>query len=179
MPSNKKKKNILKPKKVNLYEFYINNSMKNKEQYGFKDNCVDTKKYNIITFLPKALLIQFVRVANIYFLVCAVLQCIPAISPLGAETALVPICIVLSVSIVREGIEDCARAKLDKQQNSEPTEVYVEEQWEQTQSGKLHMGEIVSVKQDDAFPADLILIDSELPEGICYIETGTLDGEKH
>ena len=178
MPSDKKKKNILKPKKVNLYEFYINNSMKNKEQYGFKDNCVDTKKYNIITFLPKALLIQFVRVANIYFLVCAVLQCIPAISPLGAETALVPIVIVLSVSIVREGIEDCARAKLDKQQNSEPTEVYVEEQWEQTQSGKLHMGEIVSVKQDDAFPADLILIDSELPEGICYIETGTLDGEK-
>ena len=178
MPSDKKKKNILKPKKANLYEFYINNSMKNKEQYGFKDNCVDTKKYNIITFLPKALLIQFVRVANIYFLACAVLQCIPAISPLGAETALVPIVIVLSVSIVREGIEDCARAKLDKQQNSEPTEVYVEEQWEQTQSGKLHMGEIVSVKQDDAFPADLILIDSELPEGICFIETGTLDGEK-
>ena len=40
------------------------------------------------------------------------------------------------------------------------------------------MGEIVSVKQDDAFPADLILIDSDLPEGICFIETGTLDGEK-
>ena len=28
------------------------------------------------------------------------------------------------------------------------------------------------------FPADLILIDSELNEGICFIETGTLDGEK-
>ena len=28
------------------------------------------------------------------------------------------------------------------------------------------------------FPADLILIDSELNEGICFIETWTLDGEK-
>ena len=179
MPSNKKDKNVsLKPKKVKLYEFYINNSLKNKEVYHFKDNSVDTTKYNIITFLQKALLYQFMRVANIYFLVCAVLQCIPLISPLGAETALVPIIIVLSVSLIREAVEDCSRAKLDKQQNSEPTEVYVDEQWEQTQSGKLHMGEIVSVKQDDAFPADLILIDSDLPEGICFIETGTLDGEK-
>ena len=177
MPSDKKK-NAIKPKKVNLYEFYINNSLQNKQQYGFKDNSVDTKKYNCITFLPKALFYQFRRVANLYFLICAILQCIPAISPLGAETALVPIVIVLSVSLIREAIEDCSRAKLDKQQNNEPTEVYVDEQWEQTQSGKLHMGEIVSVKQDDSFPADLILIDSDLPEGICFIETGTLDGEK-
>ena len=171
-------KSLNKPKKTSLYEFYINNSIKNTQEYHFKDNSVNTKKYNIITFLPKSLIYQFIRVANIYFLACAILQCIPIISPLGPETALVPIIIVLSVSIIREGIEDCARAKLDKQQNSEPTEVYVDEQWEQTQSGKLHMGEIVSVKQDDAFPADLILIDSDLPEGICFIETGTLDGEK-
>ena len=176
MPSDTKTQT--KPKKASLYEFYINNSIKNTEEYHFKDNCVNTKKYNIITFLPKALIYQFVRIANVYFLACAILQCIPVISPLGPETALVPIIIVLSVSIIREGIEDCARAKLDNQQNSEPTEVYVDEQWEQTQSGKLHMGEIVSVKQDDAFPADLILIDSDLPEGICFIETGTLDGEK-
>ena len=179
MPCNKSEKNdAMKPKKVKLYEFHINNNLKNNEDYHFKDNRVDTTKYNIITFLPKALFYQFVRVANIYFLACAILQCIPAISPLGAETALVPIIIVLSVSLIREALEDCARAKLDKQQNSEPTELYVDNQWEQTQSGKLHMGEIVSVKQDDAFPADLILIDSDLPDGVCFIETGTLDGEK-
>ena len=171
-------KTLFKKKKSNLYEFYINDSKKNEEEYMFKDNRVDTTKYNIITFLPKALFYQFKRVANIYFLVCAILQCIPAISPLGAETALVPIIIVLGVSITREAIEDISRARLDKEQNNEPTEVYVEVQWEQTQSGKLKMGEIVSVKQDDSFPADLILIDSGLPEGICYIETGTLDGEK-
>ena len=165
-------------KDSNLYEYYINNNSKNKEQYKFKNNEINTKKYNIINFLPKALFIQFIRVANIYFLITAILQCIPVISPLGPETALIPIIIVLAVSIIREGIEDLARAKLDKEQNNEPTEVYVENQWEQTQSGKLQMGEIVSVKQDDIFPADLILLDSDLSEGICFIETGSLDGEK-
>ena len=161
-----------------LYKFYVNDNEANKRDYKFKDNRVDTTKYNVLTFLPKALFIQFMRPANIYFLVCAIIQCIPVISPLGPETAVIPIVIVLSVSLIREGIEDCARARLDKEQNSEPAEVYRDNQWEKTQSGNLFIGEVVEVKQDDAFPADLILIDSSLPEGICFIETGTLDGEK-
>ena len=122
-------------KKINLYEFYINDNQKNKDQYNFKDNEINTKKYNIITFLPKALLLQFIRVANIYFLITAILQCIPIISPLGPETAMIPLAIVLTVSIIREGIEDLSRAKFDKEQNNEPTEIYVENQWEQTNSG--------------------------------------------
>ena len=161
-----------------LYQFYINDTPKNQQYYHFKDNKIDTTKYNIITFLPKALILQFVRLANIYFLICAILQCIPIISPLDPATAVIPIVIVLSVSIIREGIEDCSRAKLDKEQNSELTSAYINGKWENTTSGKLHIGEIVEVLQEEAFPADLILLDSELPEGICYIETGTLDGEK-
>ena len=162
----------------NLYKFYINDTPKNLQNYHHKDNKIDTTKYNIITFLPKALLIQFVRLANIYFLISAILQCIPAISPLSPASAVVPIIIVLSVSIIREGIEDCNRAKLDKEQNSELTSAYINGKWENTTSGKLNIGEIVEVLQEEPFPADLILLDSDLPDGICYIETGTLDGEK-
>ena len=162
----------------NLYRFYINDTQKNEQNYHFKDNKIDTRKYNIITFLPKALILQFVRLANIYFLVSAILQCIPLISPLAPASAVVPIVIVLSVSIIREGIEDYSRAKLDNEQNSEPTSSYINGNWKNTTSGQLNMGEIVEVLQDEPFPADLILLDSELPEGICFIETGTLDGEK-
>ena len=162
-----------------LYQFYINDTQKNKENFPyFKDNRIDTTKYNIITFLPKALIIQFVRLANIYFLVSAILQCIPIISPLAPASAVVPLIIVLSVSIIREGIEDYSRAKLDQQQNNEPTSAYIDGKWENTTSGNLRIGEIVEVLQEEPFPADLILLDSELPEGICFIETGTLDGEK-
>ena len=164
----------------NLYQFYISNSKKNKEDLKFKSNEIDTRKYNFITFLPKALFYQFVRPANIYFLISAILQCIPMISPLGPTSAILPLIIVLSASLIREGIEDCARGRLDKQQNEEKCDVYNPDtnKWEETQSGKLYVGDIISVLENETFPADIILIDSNLPEGICYIETGTLDGEK-
>ena len=97
-----------------LYKFYINDNEKNILTYNFTDNKINTTKYNLITFIPKALLIQFVRLANIYFLICAILQCIPIISPLTPAIAVVPLVIVLSVSIIREGIEDYSRAKLDR-----------------------------------------------------------------
>ena len=163
-----------------FYQFYIDNAIKNKKELKFKSNEVDTRKYNCVTFLPKALFFQFNRPANIYFLICAILQCIPLISPLGPTSAILPLAIVLSASLIREGIEDCNRGKLDKQQNMEICERYnsSKNEWEETQSGNLYVGDIISVMENETFPADIILIDSNLPEGICYIETGTLDGEK-
>ena len=101
------------------YQFYINDTNSNISEYNFKNNKINTTKYNLITFIPKALLLQFVRLANIYFLICAILQCIPMISPLTPATAVVPLVIVLSVSIIREGIEDYSRYQLDNQQNNE------------------------------------------------------------
>ena len=161
----------------NTYQFYINSPEENTKDLKFKDNKIDTTKYNIFTFLPKALLFQFMRLANVYFLVIAIIQCIPIISPLGATTAVVPLVFVLAVSLIREAVEDCSRASLDKEQNSEMVEVY-RNGWVSVKSGELLMGEVVEVKKDGTFPADLALIDSNLSEGICFIETGTLDGEK-
>ena len=163
-----------------FYQYYIDNPKKNKEELKFKSNEIDTRKYNCITFLPKALFYQFIRPANVYFIISAILQCIPVISPLSPTTALIPIIIVLSASLIREGMEDWNRGKLDKQQNIEKCDIYnsSKREWEETQSGKLFVGDIISVLENETFPADIILIDSNLPDGICYIETGTLDGEK-
>ena len=162
----------------NFYTFYINDNERNKTEYHFKNNKIDTTKYNFITFLPKGLLYQFMRLANVYFLFTAILQCIPIISPLGSATALFPIIFVLSVSLIREAYEDCKRANLDKLQNSVKCKVYRDEQWIDIESGNLELGEIVIVEQNEMFPADLVLLDSPLPEGICFIETASLDGEK-
>lgn len=38
------------------------------------------------------------------------------------------------------------------------------------------MGDIVRLESDDSFPADLVLLSSSEPEGLCYIETSNLDG---
>lgn len=52
----------------------------------------------------EALVLQFKRIANIYFLVIAILQTIPAISPLNPFVAWAPLIIVIGISIAREGI---------------------------------------------------------------------------
>jgi hypothetical protein len=44
-------------------------------------NEISTAKYTILTFLPVNLFEQFMRVANLYFLLCAILQLIPGLSP--------------------------------------------------------------------------------------------------
>lgn len=65
----------------------------------------------------EALLIQFYRVANIYFLVIAILQTIPQISPYTPVTAWLPLIVVLGISMLREGYEDFGRHQEDNMMN--------------------------------------------------------------
>ena len=165
-------------KKDDMYEFYINDPERNTSELMFKNNTISTTKYNAFTFLPKALLYQFIRLANVYFVFIAIIQSIPIISPLGAATGVAPLIFVLAVSLIREAVEDLKRRKLDNEQNSNEVETYINGEWVKIESGNLRMGEIVKIRKDGVFPSDLMLIDSNLTDGICFIETGTLDGEK-
>lgn len=171
------KRNETSSKRKKPYSFFLDNNKENIPN-KIKNNTISTTKYNCFTFLPKALLLQFARLANVYFLIIAIIQCIPAISPLSPLTAIVPITFVLSVSIIREGIEDYARYNYDKESNSEKVRVFRDKKWTDSHSGTLQVGEVIAVTDEQTFPADIILLDSSLPEGICYIETAQLDGEK-
>lgn len=42
---------------------------------------------------------------------------------------------------------------------------------------QIKVGCFVKVLNDENFPCDLVLVNSSLPKGICYVETKGLDGE--
>ncbi|OMJ82799.1 hypothetical protein SteCoe_16396 [Stentor coeruleus] len=145
---------------------------------GFSDNKVVTTKYNLLTFLPFSLFIQFRKVSNIYFLITAILQSIPQISPLQPFTAIAPLVFVLSVSMIREGIEDYLRYKSDKEINNSPTSVYSNTIFQDIPFAKIRVGNVVLVKKNEVFPCDLVMLANSSENGIAYIETSSLDGEK-
>ncbi|KAJ4973795.1 hypothetical protein NE237_006969 [Protea cynaroides] len=142
----------------------------------FKGNSISTTKYNILTFLPKGLFEQFRRVANLYFLLISILSTTP-ISPVHPVTNVVPLSLVLFASLVKEAFEDWKRLNNDKVINSTPVDVLQGQNWESIPWKKLQVGDIVRVKQDGFFPADLLFLASSNPDGVCYIETANLDGE--
>jgi len=81
----------------------LNDNSQNSE---YPSNRIKTSKYNIINFFPKCLFLQFMRVANFYFLATAVVQSISIISPLAPFSAIAPLVFVLVVSLIREAIDD-------------------------------------------------------------------------
>jgi len=141
------------------------------------NNKVSTAKYNVATFLPKFLYEQFSKYANLFFLFTAGLQQIPDISPTNRYTTIGPLIVVLLVSAGKELVEDWKRKTQDKDLNRSKTKVLQGSTFEETRWLSVRVGDIVRVESEEPFPADLILLASSEPEGLCYIETANLDGE--
>ncbi|OWK01076.1 hypothetical protein Celaphus_00018410, partial [Cervus elaphus hippelaphus] len=73
------------------------------------DNSVKTAKYSVLNFLPMNLFEQFQRLANAYFLFLLLLQLIPQISSLAWYTTVVPLMVVLSITAVKDAIDDVVK----------------------------------------------------------------------
>ncbi|XVF44122.1 hypothetical protein PTKIN_Ptkin02bG0095200 [Pterospermum kingtungense] len=144
--------------------------------HRYRGNSISTTKYNIFTFLPKGLYEQFRRVANLYFLMVSILSTTPY-SPVHPVTNVVPLSLVLLVSLIKEAFEDSKRFQNDMAINNTLVDVLQDQRWESIPWKKLQVGDIVRVKQDGFFPADMLLLASTNPDGVCYIETANLDGE--
>ncbi|EED21926.1 phospholipid-transporting ATPase, putative [Talaromyces stipitatus ATCC 10500] len=154
----------------------LNNAPANSSQ-KYVDNHISTAKYNVITFIPKFLYEQFSKYANLFFLFTACLQQIPNVTPTNRYTTIVPLCLVLLVSAIKELVEDYKRRSSDTSLNTSKALVLKGSQFQETKWLDVAVGDIVRVESEQPFPADLVLLASSEPEGLCYIETANLDGE--
>ncbi|XP_071692834.1 probable phospholipid-transporting ATPase 8 [Rutidosis leptorrhynchoides] len=145
-------------------------------QFRYRSNYVSTTKYTAVNFLPKSLFEQFRRVANMYFLVVACVSFSP-LAPFRASSILYPLMLVIGATMAKEGIEDWRRRRQDIKANNRKIHVYRNNSFSESKWKDLRVGDLVKVYKDEYFPADLLLLSSSYPDGICYVETMNLDGE--
>ncbi|EMS61035.1 Phospholipid-transporting ATPase 6 [Triticum urartu] len=143
----------------------------------YPTNYISTTKYNVLTFLPKAIFEQFRRVANLYFLLTAILSLTP-VCPFSPVSMIAPLAFVVGLSMIKEALEDWRRFMQDMKVNSRKVSVHKGEgEFEFRHWEDLCVGDVVRVEKDQFFPADLLLLSSSYEDGICYVETMNLDGE--
>ena len=173
MTPNGKKSRIL-----NRRLFYINDRERNSLRPPMEPNYIRTTRYTLWSFLPLSILFQFKRLPNFYFLFQAILNSIPVISAMQPISAYLPLAFVLGVSIIRDGVEDWARYKSDKETNRQPVRVIQDGKITTAEAKDLKVGDFVLSYEDEMFPADLVLMASSEPTASCFIQTSSLDGEK-
>ncbi|KAL2093381.1 hypothetical protein ACEWY4_010693 [Coilia grayii] len=147
------------------------------EKFSYADNRIKTSKYNIFTFLPVNLFEQFQRVANAYFLALLILQLIPEISSLSWFTTIVPLVMVLAITAVKDATDDYFRHKSDEQVNTRQSQVLIRGKLQNEKWMNVRVGDVIKLENNQFVAADLLLLSSSEPCGLCYIETAELDGE--
>ncbi|GJJ73727.1 phospholipid-translocating ATPase [Entomortierella parvispora] len=84
-------------------------------------NKVVTTQYSILTFLPKNLYHQFRRVANFFFLMIVILQCIRPFQSMEPAVSALPLMIIVGLTAARDGFEDWKRHEVDETVNTRTT----------------------------------------------------------
>jgi phospholipid-transporting ATPase len=126
----------------------------------FRTNVIKTSKYTWVTFLPKNLVEQFSKMANVYFLIITFMQMIDKISISdGKPVMLLPLSFVIGVSMIKDIFEDYKRHRSDRAENFKMAEVYDRGQkgFERKHWQEIKVGDILRVHRDEYLPADIVL----------------------
>ncbi|KAG6885886.1 hypothetical protein C0993_008405 [Termitomyces sp. T159_Od127] len=110
-------------------EHHFDRKGRPKQGFIFASNQVITSKYTIITFLPRNLLEQFRRIANLFFLVIAVLQFFRIFSTISPGVAILPLIIIVVITGVKDGYEDIKRHESDRRVNHSTVKVLTGGDW--------------------------------------------------
>ncbi|KPV71916.1 uncharacterized protein RHOBADRAFT_56295 [Rhodotorula graminis WP1] len=174
----------------------LNEPAQKRKKSPFPPNIVKNQKYNVATFLPLVLYEQFKFFYNLYFLLVALSQFVPALRIGFLATYIVPLAFVLLVTIGKEAFDDYTRYLRDRSANSALYSRLVDSSssstphshhasssstssapLKPTPSSNLRVGDLVHLEKNDRVPADMVLLRTSDPSGTCFVRTDQLDGE--
>ncbi|KAK3056062.1 putative aminophospholipid-translocase [Extremus antarcticus] len=91
-------------------------------------NAISNAKYTSYSFLPRTLFNEFKFFFNLYFLLVALSQIVPALRIGYLSTYVAPLAFVISVTLGKEAYDDLLRRKRDREANAEGYRVLVFEE---------------------------------------------------
>lgn len=173
---------------------------------AYPSNQVISSKYTLVTFLPRNILEQFRRLANVFFLAIAILQFFPIFSTISPGLVLFPLLVVMTFTAIKDAYEDVKRHNADRAVNQSTVLILAGSAWHNPNPMKrkqrtfvrgtrvsddddsplhwrpylwedLRVGDIVKLKNDQSVPADILLCSSSEDNDLAFIETKNLDGE--
>ncbi|KAH7911255.1 hypothetical protein BJ138DRAFT_1006942 [Hygrophoropsis aurantiaca] len=163
-----------------------------KLQSRFPANIVRNQKYNVFTFLPIVIYEQFKFFFNLYFLLVALSQFVPALKIGFILTYIAPLAFVLCVTMGKEAYDDYKRNLRDREANSQKYLAYTPPEHlslshqdmidtgphtRSVPSSSLRVGDLVLLEKNQRVPADMVLLRTSESSGTCFIRTDQLDGE--
>ncbi|QLL34931.1 hypothetical protein HG536_0H03060 [Torulaspora globosa] len=90
---------------------------------NYPRNKIRTTKYTPLNFLPKNILLQFRNIANIYFLVMIILGAFEIFGVTNPALNAVPLIVIVTITAIKDAIEDSRRTVLDLQVNNTRTHI--------------------------------------------------------
>ncbi|KAF9478485.1 phospholipid-translocating P-type ATPase [Pholiota conissans] len=153
-----------------LPESYFDAKGKRRREHVYTTNQVITSKYTLITFIPRNLLEQFRRVANIFFLGIAILQFFHQFSTISPGAAILPLIIIIAVTALKDGYEDFKRHQSDTQVNFSRVHVLSTEGWSNPNhnqaKSKSFLPTIFSSRPKASSSRNPIEYDDEISDGV-------------
>ncbi|KAF6830667.1 phospholipid-translocating p-type atpase domain-containing protein [Colletotrichum musicola] len=86
----------------------------------FTRNKIRTAKYTPLSFIPKNLWFQFQNIANVFFLFIVILAFFPIFGGENPGLGAVPLIFIVTVTAIKDAIEDYRRTALDIELNNAP-----------------------------------------------------------
>uniref|UniRef100_F6SH00 Phospholipid-transporting ATPase n=1 Tax=Ciona intestinalis TaxID=7719 RepID=F6SH00_CIOIN len=147
----------------------------------YEKNKIRTTKYTVLSFIPKNLFEQFHRFANCYFVFIILLNFVPQVGAIQPIVSMIPVIMILLVQALKDLFEDYGRYKSDQEINFAECQGLKsnDDKYHTMKWSELQVGDIVRVVCNSVIPADVLLLHSSDPDGICFIETSNLDGESN
>ena len=159
------------------------------KNHRFPPNAISNAKYTPLSFLPRTLWNEFKFFLNLYFLLVALSQIIPALRIGYLSTYVAPLAFVLCVTLGKEAMDDIARRRRDAEANGEVFTVLAfggvggkerrrksrrkggEERGEAVRemvkpSRELKVGDVLKLGKNQRVPADVVILQSHSTDSV-------------